>query len=191
MALLYRAHAADLVSRTGLAWSYDGIRFDREPRPVPVPEHPYESAGCEDPRITWIAGIFYLTYTGFDGTTAQLCLATSSDLRTWTEHGPLFPGFNTWRTLPYGPGRPWSKAVVIHPEPWLRPTTSAETGGLAGSVTFVEELVHFHGRRLAYYGQGDTTLAVAIHTPRRRTQGNPALLPGVRGGPGRQRRGSL
>lgn len=49
VALLYRAHAADRVSRIGLAWSEDGVRFDREDDPVLVPEHDYERVGCEDP----------------------------------------------------------------------------------------------------------------------------------------------
>ena len=115
--LLYRAHAADRVSRIGLARSDDGIHFAREPEPVVVPEYDYEREGCEDPRLTRIDGTYYLTYTGYDGTCAQLCLATSPDLRTWTKHGPLFPGFNTWRPLPYGPRGAWSKAGVIHPEP--------------------------------------------------------------------------
>ncbi|HXA63300.1 MAG TPA: glycoside hydrolase family 130 protein [Streptosporangiaceae bacterium] len=115
--LLYRAHAADRISRIGLARSDDGVHFEREPDPVLAPEHDYEHAGCEDPRITRIDGTFYLTYTAYDGKQAQLCLATSSDLHTWTKHGPLFPDFNTWRTLPYGPETAWSKAAVIHPEP--------------------------------------------------------------------------
>ncbi|MFF1733438.1 glycoside hydrolase family 130 protein [Streptomyces sp. NPDC058247] len=264
--LLYRAHAADKISRIGMARSRDGIHFERLGTPVLEPEQPYEQAGCEDPRITRIDGTYYLTYTGFDGTTAQLCLATSTDLHTWTRHGPLFPGFNTWRTLPYGPDQPWSKAGVIHPEPiegrywmwygegalyaatstdllhwtpvtddqhplyvptpgawdgtlveigappvetedgllvflinnatatspsqvhyqcgqiavarrdpatvlakmtqpWLRPHTHEDTHGLVPNVTFVEGLVHFQGRWLAYYGQSDTTLAVAVHDP--------------------------
>jgi predicted GH43/DUF377 family glycosyl hydrolase len=115
--LLYRAHAADRVSRLGLARSTDGIHFDREDSPVLAPERDYDRAGCEDPRITKIGDTFFLTYTGYDGTRAQLCLATSTDLHAWTRHGPLFPRFNTWRTLPYGPDIPWSKAGVIHPEP--------------------------------------------------------------------------
>jgi predicted GH43/DUF377 family glycosyl hydrolase len=32
-------------------------------------------------------------------------------------------------------------------------------------VTFVEGLVQFDGRWLAYYGQSDTTLAVAVFDP--------------------------
>ncbi|HWC78845.1 MAG TPA: hypothetical protein VG756_02660 [Pseudonocardiaceae bacterium] len=268
VALLYRAHAADRISRIGLAWSEDGIRFERAAEPVLFPEQDYESAGCEDPRITRIDSTFYLTYTGFDGRRAQLCLATSEDLRTWTKHGPLFPGFNTWRTLPYGPDGPWSKAGVIHPEPiggrywmwfgegtihaatsedlrywtpvaddahpmyaptpgawdgtlveigappvrtgdgllvfltngatatsptevdyrcgqfavaerdpatvlakttepWLRPESFEDTHGLVSNVTFVEGLVSLRGKWFAYYGQSDTTLAVAVFDPAR------------------------
>jgi beta-1,2-mannosidase len=263
--LLYRAHAADKVSRIGIATSADGLTFEREAAPVLVPEHDYESQGCEDPRVARINGTFYLTYTGFDGTRAQLCLATSSDLRHWTKFGPLFPGFNTWKTLPYGPDIPWSKAGVIYPEPidglyymyfgegaiyyatstdlvtwtpcdndspiytptpgewdstlveigaspvatddglmvllingahanspadvdyrcgqiaiplanptrvvakmtepWLQPQTFEDTHGLVSNVTFVEGLVNFRGRWLAYYGQSDTTLAVAVFDP--------------------------
>ncbi|MEU1982113.1 hypothetical protein [Nocardia sp. NPDC019395] len=50
-------------------------------------------------------------------------------------------------------------------ESGLQPTSFEEIYGMSGSVTFVEGLVHFHGRWLVYYGQSDTTLAVAIHNP--------------------------
>lgn len=260
--VLYRAHGPDLVSRIGLARSSDGVVFRREPDPILVPEHPYESAGCEDPRITSIGDTYYLTYTGFNGARAQLCLATSPDLYQWTKHGPLFPDFNSWSTLPYGPDQPWTKAGVIYPEPidevyymyfgegaiyyatstdllswtpcdesepihrptagrwdatlveigappvrtddgllvlltngataasptkvayrcgqiaidetdptrvahisaepWLVPRTREELHGMVSNVTFVEGLVQFRGRWLAYYGQSDTHLGVAI-----------------------------
>ena len=43
--------------------------------------------------------------------------ATSTDLFTWTKHGPMFPDFNTF--LPQGNGMdgPWSKAGAILPVP--------------------------------------------------------------------------
>ena len=108
--LLYRAHADDIVSHVGLATSDDGIHFERHPEPVLSPTEPYEEFGAEDPRVTEIDGTYYLTYTGWDRTSAQLCLATSTDLFTWTKHGPMFPDFNTF--LPQGNGQdaPWSKA---------------------------------------------------------------------------------
>ena len=101
--LLYRAHADDIVSHVGLATSDDGIHFERHPEPVLSPTEPYEEFGAEDPRVTEIDGTYYLTYTGWDRKSAQLCLATSTDLYTWTKHGPMFPDFNTF--LPQGNGQ--------------------------------------------------------------------------------------
>ncbi len=113
--LLYRAHAEDIVSHIGIAFSDDGFRFEREDAPILSPEHDYERYGCEDPRIAFIDGTYYLTYTGWDRYSAQLCLATSTDLRTWTKHGPpLFEDFDTFRTT-NSRDRTWSKAGVIVP----------------------------------------------------------------------------
>lgn len=261
VALLYRAHAADLVSHVGLAWSDDGFTFERLPEPVLSPSEPYETHGCEDPRIAFIDGTFYLTYTGWDLHSAQLCLATSTDLLTWRKHGPLFPDFNTFLPAGNGTSTAWSKAAGIletqvdgrwlmyfgegsmwhawsddllhwtpcsndepfltpwpggyasflvevgpqpivtadglillihnaavrHPDgsvrytcgqvavdprrptevlarmerPWLEPQTYEDLHGLVSNVTFVEGLVLFKEQWFAYYGQSDSTLAVA------------------------------
>ncbi len=115
--LLYRAHADDIVSHVGLATSTDGIHFERRAEPVLSPSEPYDGGGAEDPRVTEIDGTYYLTYTGYDGSKAQLCLATSSDLVSWTTHGPMFEEFNTFRGLPGGPTGAWSKAGAIVPVP--------------------------------------------------------------------------
>lgn len=117
--LLYRAHAEDKVSRIGYAVSDDGLHFATEDWPVLEPAEDYESHGCEDPRLTCVGGTYYLTYTGFDGHSALLCLATSPDLREWTRHGPLFPELDTWRTLEWAQRRrgtrPHNKAGGILP----------------------------------------------------------------------------
>ena len=115
--LLYRAHADDIVSHVGLATSDDGIHFERHPDPVLSPTEPYEEFGAEDPRVTEVDGTYYMTYTGWDRKSGLLCLATSTDLYTWTKHGPMFPDFNTF--LPQGNGQdaPWSKAGGILPVP--------------------------------------------------------------------------
>ncbi len=47
-------------------------------------------------------------------------------------------------------------------EPWLAPTTREDQVGLVANVTFVQGLVRFRDEWLAYYGQADTTLAVAV-----------------------------
>jgi beta-1,2-mannosidase len=47
--------------------------------------------------------------------------------------------------------------------PWLEPTTQEDQSGLVSNVTFVAGLVHFRGTWFAYYGQSDSTLAVATY----------------------------
>lgn len=91
--LLYRAEDVDSnTSSIGLGWSTDGINFERLPDPIFYATESYETpGGTEDPRIIRVNGTFYLTYTGYDDVTARLCIATSTDLLTWTKYGPLFP----------------------------------------------------------------------------------------------------
>ncbi len=98
------------TSRIGLAVSTDGICFVRKAEPVIGPTERYETpGGCEDPRITCLDGMYYLTYTAYDGKTARLCLATSTDLLSWEKHGVLFPGWDK------GPRYEWSKSGAIVP----------------------------------------------------------------------------
>jgi beta-1,2-mannosidase len=111
--LLYRAQGPDGQSSIGLAISSDGVRFQRLADPVMVATEPFElPGGCEDPRVIEVGGTYYMTYTGYDGSSARLCLATSRDLRRWTKHGPLFADFQT-RTV----GKPWSKSGAILSRP--------------------------------------------------------------------------
>lgn len=99
--MLYRAEGKDddITGRIGLALSKDGVEFLRHPEPVIEPEHEYEKRGVEDPRVVKVGGTYYMTYTGYDGKTARLCLATSRNLVTWKKHGPVFEEFpqtNDW-----------------------------------------------------------------------------------------------
>jgi predicted GH43/DUF377 family glycosyl hydrolase len=78
-----------------MAISDDGIHFERQPLPIFYPAEDdmktYEwPGGVEDPRIVENEeGLYILTYTSYNGKTARLCLATSSDLYSWTKHGPV------------------------------------------------------------------------------------------------------
>jgi len=83
------------TSRIGLAWSTDGLHFTRYSSPVLYPDNDslkkYEwEGGCEDPRIVERNGIYYLTYTAYDGDKARLLIATSSDLFHWKKQGLVF-----------------------------------------------------------------------------------------------------
>ena len=107
--LLYRAQGPDGRSSIGLATSRDGVRFTRRSEPVMIATEPYElPGGCEDPRVVLVGGTYYMTYTGYDGTSARLCLATSRNLLRWTKHGPMFPDFVT-----RGVDKAWSKSGAI------------------------------------------------------------------------------
>jgi beta-1,2-mannosidase len=113
--LLYRAQGADGVSSIGLATSSDGVHFTRRSRPVLEASLSFETPyGCEDPRVIEVGGTYYMTYTGYDGTSARLGLATSRDLVHWRKYGALFPDFQT-RAV----DKPWSKSGAILKTPPL------------------------------------------------------------------------
>ena len=63
----------------------------RDTKPLLVPEFEYESHGLEDPRIVEIDGIYYLSYTAFDGVNALGCLAISKDLIHFEKKGIIVP----------------------------------------------------------------------------------------------------
>ena len=93
--MLYRAEARgeNITGRIGLALSEDGINFIRHPEPVMEPEYEWEKLGVEDPRVVRIGKTYYMTYTGYDGETARLCIATSKNLLNWKKHGVVFEEF--------------------------------------------------------------------------------------------------
>jgi beta-1,2-mannosidase len=92
------------TSRLGLATSDDGLHFERKSEPVFYPDNDslkiYEwEGGVEDPRVVETSdGKYIMTYTSFDGETARLMLATSTDFTHWTKHGIVLKGKykNTW-----------------------------------------------------------------------------------------------
>jgi len=116
--LLYRAEDTVKkyagVSRVGLAYSSDGLHFKTNQHPVlyPMPDAmlPFETdGGVEDPRLVQDdKGIYYMTYTAYDGTTARLFIATSKDLIHWEKHGSVFKNAEGGKYISY-----WSKSGSI------------------------------------------------------------------------------
>lgn len=84
------------TSRIGLAVSTDAVHFTRMPKPVLYPDNDaFKSkeweGGCEDPRVVEDKkGTYYMTYTAYEGTTARLFVATSTDLTHWKKYGSVF-----------------------------------------------------------------------------------------------------
>lgn len=74
---------------------------ERRSEPLLSPQADYECNGMEDPRIVQIDGLYYLTYTAYDGNNAMGALATSEDLEHWQRHGIITPqlSFDNFREI--------------------------------------------------------------------------------------------
>lgn len=90
------------MSHLRLARSRDGRHFRFDPQPAIYPATPYETFGCEDPRITFIDGRYYITYTAVSDKGVCVALAVTDDFRRFERLGIIFP--------------PYQKDVVIFPE---------------------------------------------------------------------------
>ena len=64
---------------------------ERWDKPIIIAEKDFELHGVEDARIVKIDDLYYLTYTGYDGTNARGALATSKDLIHFEKQGILVP----------------------------------------------------------------------------------------------------
>jgi predicted GH43/DUF377 family glycosyl hydrolase len=67
------------------------VRLSKEKKIIIEPEYLYEYFGCEDPRLTRVNDLFYITYTGFSGLNANICLATTTDFKTIEKQGVIGP----------------------------------------------------------------------------------------------------
>jgi predicted GH43/DUF377 family glycosyl hydrolase len=92
--IFFRAVGSDGISCLGFGESNDGENFILSKQPVMDPSLPSETFGVEDPRLTKINDRYFLTYTGYDGKSARLHLATSFDLKIWQKHGQMLQGWN-------------------------------------------------------------------------------------------------
>ena len=141
--LLYRAQDDAGISRVGWAESKDGVHFTAEAKPVFGPETDYETGGgCKDPRLQKINGNYYLTYTGYNKTDAQLCLAQSRDLRHWERLGVIMPAEKgKWNIR-------WTKSGAIVPEKlhgqyWMYYMGDAASGTDQMGVASSPDMVHW------------------------------------------------
>ena len=155
--LLYRAQDETGTSRIGMAVSEDGISFSKMPEPVFFPDednmksyewHYAKSGGLqdgldyfdgvEDPRIiTSPTGEYIMTYTSYDGKTARLSHAYSSDLFTWVKRGLVLDSEKYHNT--------WSKAGAI-------------VGKMDNDQVIAQKI---DGRFWMYYGDTDLFMATS------------------------------
>ncbi|MDP2638849.1 MAG: pesticidal protein Cry7Aa [Candidatus Azambacteria bacterium] len=89
--MFYRAVNTNDISSIGYCQLKDNKVIKRLKEPVLFPEYDYEKKGVEDPRITFLEGIYYLFYTAYDGKNALIAYATSRDLVHFTKQGLISP----------------------------------------------------------------------------------------------------
>lgn len=112
--MLYRAQSAPQdhqgvhmsVSTIGYSNSSDGVFFN-DRRCFIKPEEPWERFGCEDPRVTFFEGKYYIFYTAlstypFSAPGIRVALAITKDFKTIESKHPVTP-FN-------------AKAMTLFPE---------------------------------------------------------------------------
>ena len=78
------------ISHLRLARSKDGIKFEIEDAPAITPANAYETFGLEDPRISLIDGIYYITYIAVSPFGVTTCLISTKDFNFFQRHGVIF-----------------------------------------------------------------------------------------------------
>ena len=78
------------MSHIRVARSTDGIHFAVDDGPFLFPETRYERFGCEDPRITWIDGRYFINYTAVSDLGIGTALAATSDFVAVERLGLIF-----------------------------------------------------------------------------------------------------
>ncbi len=89
--MYYRAVNENNISSIGYCQLKDNKVINRFDKPILTPEFDYEKKGVEDPRITYLDGVYYLFYTVYDGINALISYATSRDLIHFVKQGLISP----------------------------------------------------------------------------------------------------
>jgi predicted GH43/DUF377 family glycosyl hydrolase len=89
--MYYRAVNNNNISSIGYCQLKDNKVIKRFEKPILSPEFDYEKKGVEDPRITYLDGVYYLFYTAYDGLNALISYATSRDLVHFVKQGLISP----------------------------------------------------------------------------------------------------
>src|SRR3989344_8397117 len=83
------------ASIIGITESGDGVNF-KDRRPFIAPKEAWEKFGCEDPRVTYFEGSFYIFYTAlseypFNANGIKVAVAISKDLKKIKERHLVTP----------------------------------------------------------------------------------------------------
>jgi len=105
------------ISHLRLARSKDGIRFVIDGTPTILPSNEYETYGIEDPRITRIGEMFYITYSSISDLGICTSLISTTDFVRYERKGNIFHPDN--KDVAIFPARIGGLYYALH-----RPSTS-------------------------------------------------------------------
>lgn len=110
-----KMRAPERISAIGIAKSGDGVHF-KERELFISPEAEWEKYGCEDPRVTYFEGEYYIFYTAlakhpFEASGIKVAVAVSKDLKKIKERHLVTP-FNA-KAMTLFPERINGKITVI------------------------------------------------------------------------------
>ncbi len=90
--MLYRAVRKGNYSTVGYCKLEGPLKVvQRNNTPLMIPYSEAASKGIEDPRIVKIDGVYYITYTAYNGINALGALVTTNDLKTFEREGIIVP----------------------------------------------------------------------------------------------------
>ena len=89
--MFYRAVQEGNHSSVGYCTLADGKVTYRSTEPILRPEFDWENHGIEDPRVSYIEGVYYMVYIAYDGLNARIAYATATELPYFTKQGVISP----------------------------------------------------------------------------------------------------
>ncbi len=128
------------MSHLRLVSSEDGIYFTEDTSfPVLFPEGRHESYGIEDCRVAFIEGKWYLTYTAVSSNGVAVGMRSTSDWKSFTNHGLILPPHN--KDCALFEEKIGGKYLILH-----RPS-SPEIGGNYIWIAESPDLLHWGGHQ--------------------------------------------
>src|SRR5258708_17184701 len=128
--------------------SRDGKAIDRIESHGLFAESELEEFGTEDPRITQIGDIFYITYVAISRHGPATALASTRDFRSFQRHGVIFCPDN--KDVVLFPERIGGRYYAIH-----RPSLSASLTRPEMWMASSDDLIHWGQHRMLYGGLQD------------------------------------
>jgi len=136
------------ISHLRVARSQDGRRFQIDPTPTLVAERACEEFGVEDPRITYLEGRYWITYTAVSRHGIATALASTEDFHEFQRHGVIFCPEN--RDVTIFPERIGGRYACHH-----RPVP-VNIGQASMWVAWSDDLMHWGDHGYLMGGRPDT-----------------------------------